>query len=1205
MGAVYRVRDVVLDTPVAMKVVRPELAADVRFRKLFEMEVRTAARFTHPNIVPLHDSGELPDGTPYLGLALAEDGSLANLRSELPTWLEILRLMLELLDALGHLHAYGVLHRDIKPENVLLARFGDGRRHVWLADLGLANAQATLAKKKGRVEGTPGFMAPEQRLGLPREFGPWTDLYSVGVILWELVTGRMPFAEGRSPLDAELPPLIPQPGVMIPAGLDLILANLLDAEPLSRYDLCADLKTELVCLPHAEIDDSLARALAKANTGVLMGTVAPSAPTPAAVTSGYALTRPSISSIASSSHSIADAPTGENPRPTMGFFEDPETAEMPVFQFGVPAWNRPQTIDMPDFPLPEPGLGATARGSLALFAKREIPLVGRDDMRQAIWDQAVNVSEDGMSRVVLVVGEAGSGKSRVVDSLVRLLEEGGWAEAVQMQYHRPAGKEDGYVGAARAIVKPWNETRMGLESRLRRRLARERGVLDNVVKEEAKTLARWAGFMEEDEEPVAVGFGLREVYRYLEARSWRGISCLVLDNAQHAVEEGDGLALAEAVLQAAADGERKNILVLATLSSEALQSDGVLREQVSSLMMNGAIRIDVNRLDRAGTRELLHEYLTLAPELAETVAERCEGNPLFAKQLLMDWASRGWLVNRGLQYTLAEGVDIDTALPSDARELFDKRIEELAEGSDEAMRFYNALHMTALCGATAPADLVMSIAGQELYAYLRTHTLLVEKEGLVSFDHGLLYQTVKEAAEDRHDAERLHKKLANAWIGYGAVSNADVNLEVGRHAHAGGDSHLALEHLLEAAETAWQRGRAAELTQAADLAIDCCTRERQLKNKGGWPRVWRARAYETAGDAQAAGDLFYRARMMFQEVDDYTGVVESYIGMGMSARQMGNLSQAERRYGDGMKWAKTEKDLRLEAKAIEGLAWVEQQKRNFDGADILFTRVLNRMDALGDVRGQAEAALGQAFVARRTGRFDDAEELYSEAVENFQAGDDPFGVARSVHGRGVVARQRLDLDKAEERFREAMHIAEELAATPLLHEARLGIGDLHRLRDERKRAAAIYRTALRWAERQGHFEMAVNAHLLLAYVALQDEDLTTMYNEANGAAGHLERNPGHWLWAPYRLVVATMLALRNDEDNAYRWLWSAAELGLGDTVDHDQARLLTVICHVAKDQKWPNSMRVAGKLAVDQWKRLGQKEDADHVMNIARELLDS
>src|SRR5688572_18492010 len=108
MGRVVRARDVVLGEPVALKLVRPELAADARFRRLFDAEVRTSARFTHPHIVPLHDHGATADGTPFLGLAYADLGSFASFRADPPAWDELRRLALELLDALAHLHARDV-----------------------------------------------------------------------------------------------------------------------------------------------------------------------------------------------------------------------------------------------------------------------------------------------------------------------------------------------------------------------------------------------------------------------------------------------------------------------------------------------------------------------------------------------------------------------------------------------------------------------------------------------------------------------------------------------------------------------------------------------------------------------------------------------------------------------------------------------------------------------------------------------------------------------------------------------------------------------------------------------------------------------------------------------------------------------------------------------------------------------------------------
>ena len=152
-GSVYRVSDEVLGVDVALKVVRPNLAVHARFRARFAREVALSSQVVHPRLVPVHDTGRLPDGRPFVALAFADGGSLASLMTRPTRLVEALRLVDQVLDALGALHARGVLHQDLKPANVLLHTGVAGVVDAWVADLGVAAALSELAMNKRSISG--------------------------------------------------------------------------------------------------------------------------------------------------------------------------------------------------------------------------------------------------------------------------------------------------------------------------------------------------------------------------------------------------------------------------------------------------------------------------------------------------------------------------------------------------------------------------------------------------------------------------------------------------------------------------------------------------------------------------------------------------------------------------------------------------------------------------------------------------------------------------------------------------------------------------------------------------------------------------------------------------------------------------------------------------------------------------------------------
>jgi serine/threonine-protein kinase len=202
MGVVYHARDERLKRAVAVKVLPPELAFREEIRIRFLREAETAARLSHPHIVPIHSVGEGPDGLVYFVMAYVDGESLAarlKRRERLPPE-EARRIMMETADALGAGHALGIIHRDVKPDNILLE---GSRGRTVLTDFGIAKALTSTTgpgtlTATGVAIGTPHYMSPEQAAG-DREIDGRSDIYSLGVVGYQMLAGELPFSAPTVP----------------------------------------------------------------------------------------------------------------------------------------------------------------------------------------------------------------------------------------------------------------------------------------------------------------------------------------------------------------------------------------------------------------------------------------------------------------------------------------------------------------------------------------------------------------------------------------------------------------------------------------------------------------------------------------------------------------------------------------------------------------------------------------------------------------------------------------------------------------------------------------------------------------------------------------------------------------------------------------------------------------------------------------------
>lgn len=237
-GAVYRAVQPVVEREVAIKIILPEYADHPDFIRRFEAEAQLVARLEHPYIVPLYDYWREPSAA-YLVLRLLRGGSLESVIKKGPVPLEFtMRIMGQIGRALQTAHRYGVIHRDIKPANIML----DEEENVYLTDFGIAknlgNPNLENQTEIGAMVGTPSYMSPEQIRS--ESIMPQADIYSLGILLYELLTGKLPF-EGITPIDmimlhlSEPLPSVLSQNASLPSTLDPVIQKATAKDPAQRY----------------------------------------------------------------------------------------------------------------------------------------------------------------------------------------------------------------------------------------------------------------------------------------------------------------------------------------------------------------------------------------------------------------------------------------------------------------------------------------------------------------------------------------------------------------------------------------------------------------------------------------------------------------------------------------------------------------------------------------------------------------------------------------------------------------------------------------------------------------------------------------------------------------------------------------------------------------------------------------------------------
>jgi serine/threonine protein kinase/tetratricopeptide (TPR) repeat protein len=1084
-----------LKYPVAIKFLTEKGFRNQRYLDAFRSEVRSAAALDHPHIVRVFDHGEvdtkteaatggaIPAGSPWLAMEFVEGGTLSASCGRLP-WTAVESVIHALLDALGHAHARGVIHRDLKPSNVLVAGAEDRLPLVKLTDFGLAQAieSRELEGANPFGGGTPAYMAPEQFDGRWRDYGPWTDLYAAGCLFFALIRGVPPFglspdvAETRK-LHLEKPPPPLDPPYSVPDGFEWWLSRLLDKDPATRFRRAADAMHAFRQLGPLTEPRTRERSPDKpSGEGAQADTI------------------PLVRQEPVETHLTLAAPGGRAPP--------------------LPEDWRPLERDgaAPEAPLT--GLG--------LFGLRTIPFVGRVTERTALWQALHDTVSTGQVHVVVLGGPEGSGKSRLAEWLSQRAHEVGAAQTMRAT-HGPVGAHGSGLGAMlRASLRCQGLDRAAVLRRVES-IYRAHDILQP---------DEWAALTELicPAEPGMAG-GVRfaspteryvTIRRLLQVMAAERSVVLVLDDAQFGL---DALRFAAYLLEYRAKSLPVLIVITATdeLLAERIDEGTVVAELLGH---ERGRRIDVANLPPEERGELVRALLDLEPALAIKVEDRTAGNPLFAVQLVGDWAHRSAV----MPYPEGFRLRYEEELPTDARAMWAQRIERLVADRDETEA--QSLELAAMLGmrvdptewgaacqragellaqATPAPDAPVLAPGsslQDTETVDRHHLapslplvhLLLDQRLVVSgpagpsqgwsFTHRALRAALVQRAVAGKRAVRWHRACAEVLAASFEVSvDPGVLAErIGRHWLGAGDETRALEPLYIAAEHRVAQGHYAVAEELLDLRDSAFENTDVPNSDPRWGAGWLLR-YETAtrqgryADAaqwleqiEGAATLFGWSRIR-NRVRCLVGRQHRIHGQHHQALVvLAEVEQDAERRSDRAQQAEAQLEM---SRTLLGVAQVSDAQQWVEKA-------LASYEALDDSHGRAEAWQVMAEALREAGQYPEATILLRKAEVLFTELGHRFMVAGTLNGQGELARAQGDLDLAVTLYRRARGLLKAIGSRSwVVPEYNAGL--VHLTRGDHRKARPMIETALAVFQEQGNQSALAHAHLALAACSALDE----------------------------------------------------------------------------------------------------------------------
>lgn len=1157
MGEVWRGVHVDLDVPVAVKCLLPNDNEDEWAESSFANEVRAAASLHHPGVVVVLDHGMIDDetaaasngrlaaGSPFLVMELLHGQSLHAKVGRLG-WTDLRDILLQLLAALAHSHARGVIHRDLKPGNVLLEPRTDasGRRLGWRAritDFGLARALEKQNASEGVVAGTPAYMAPEQLQGHWRDQGPWTDLYSLGCLAWSLSSGTPPFGRQRAFAEISLdhlhrPPPALVPRNAVPVAFEAWLLRLLEKDPRRRFASAADAAQALRALEPSPLLEPFEPAVDVTNPGPVF-----------------------FGEKLHADDDTTGSPIGKQAEPdpipeisTQVLPEDIVAGEVPTWDpTGRPSLELTRCLAPSDWRSQQPSSPAhrLVGVGMALYGLRSIPLVGREEERTRIWEGLSRVEQTGRAHLLFLRGPSGCGKTRLASWLGQTAHQRAGTTVLSAQHASEGGPRSGLAAMLAQHLRTSDLSGSALRARVER-LALRRGLLEMDEVPAVCALLQPAGTDEETDPgtPVVRFETPRERFALLRRILSRldptpRPLVLVFDDVQWGAE---ALQFAQWLLQTQPT-HKTPFLVVLTVQEAALAErpeEAVLLERLAQRDDSRVLEIDP--LSTEHQAHLVRALLGMDGELAAEVTRRTAGNPLFAVQLVGDWIERGVLEPGRRGFRLKDGAQVE--IPESLHAVWRGRVNRLLDAQDSSTVCaielaailgdkVNRQEWKAVCARTGTHADLRRVLGRMLVLRLAR----TDPEGTHwRFSHPMLRESIVRRAQESGRVRTWHQACANMLemrYPHGATER------IAWHLLAAGDDKDALPYLLLSAESRVERG---DLDVAERILDERAAAVRRVGpnpddpiHGAGWflrLRLLRIMGRVDEANAYVAQAVDAARRHRWTEL-----LAEARIHQGILTHRSGSFVHAWRRLRQGEELARETGRQELVASALleQGRLLIERGRLPdaagcLDRARVLFAQHDDRTD-----QANCDVLLGR--VAKQKGDLDKAMAHFSDALDAFEKVGSRWGVANCTNELGEVARLQGDLNGAGLHYRDACAKMEELGADDA-NVMRVNVGLVCIFRSRFSQAEPLLERSLRNFEATHHKAMVGITHAMLLCCAAARQDWAGWDAHANAAIPILTETG--WIEHDIALVarLAGDLAAALGEVDRAREAWEMALL---------------------------------------------------------------